>query len=116
MQTVLYVSPMQLGDEVAVRQAHEDFPLEALQRGIGVDRLIAFIGSGYYALEITVSDGDFQENFHRFVGAPEVQRLFAALRPYVQNLPAPDAKTADLPLATAMLLWQSSGSADSTSV
>src|SRR5687767_13475250 len=94
MQTVLYVSPMELGDEVAVRQAHEEFPVEALQRGIGVDRLIAFIGSGYYALELTVADGDFQANFHRFLATPEVQRLFAALRPYVRDLPAPDAKTA----------------------
>ena len=116
MQTVLYVSQMELGDEVAVREAHETFPVEALQRGIGIDRLIVFIGSGFYALEITVSDGDFQENFHRFLGAPEVQALLAALRPYVKNLPGPDAKTADLPLATAMLLWQSPGVADSTSV
>ena len=116
MQTVLYVTQMELGDEVAVREAHETFPVEALQRGIGIDRLIVFIGSGFYALEITVSDGDFQENFHRFLGAPEVQALLAALRPYVKNLPGPDAKTADLPLATAMLLWQSPGVADSTSV
>ena len=116
MQTVLYVSPMELGDEVAVRAAHEAFPAEALERGIGIDRLIAFIGSGFYALEITVADGDFQDNFHRFLGTPEIQQLFAALRPYVRNLPAPDAKTADLPLMTAMLLWQEPGTADSTSV
>ncbi len=116
MQTVLYVTQMELGDEVAVREAHEQFPVEALQRGIGVDRLIVFIGSGFYALEITVSDGDFQENFHRFLGAPEVQQLFSALRPYVRDQPAPTAQTADLPLATAMLLWQKPGVADSTSV
>ena len=116
MQTVLYVSPMELGDEVAVRAAHANFPIETLERGIGIDRLIAFIGSGMYALEITVSDGDFQENFHRFLGTPEVQQLFSALRPFVRNLPGPDAKTADLPLMTAMLLWQSSGAADSTTV
>ncbi len=116
MQTVLHVSRMNVGDEVAVREAHDAFPVEALQRGIGVDRLVVFIGSGYYALEITVGDGDFQENFHRFLGAPEVQQLFAAIRPHVQDLPSPDAKTADLPLATAMLLWQTPGAADSTTV
>ena len=116
MQTVLYVSPMSVGDEIPVREAHERFPAEALTRGIGIDRLIVFIGSGTYGLEITVSDGDFQENFHRFLRAPEVRELFEALRPYVQNLPAPDARTADMPLATAMLFWQSPESADSTSV
>ena len=116
MQTVLHVSEMELGDEVAVREAHDAFPVEALQRGIGVERLVVFVGSGFYALEITVGDGDFQENFHRFLGAPEVRQLFDALRPYVNNLPAPDAKTADLPLATAMLLWQAEGQVDSTSV
>ena len=106
MQTVLHISPMHLGNELAVRQAHDRFPTEALERGIGVDQLIAFIGSGYYALELTVSDGDFQANFHRFLQAPEVQALFAELRPHVEQLPEPDAQTADLPLATAMLLWQ----------
>lgn len=116
MQTVLHVSRMELGDEVEVRAAHDAFPAEALQAGLGVERLVVFVGSGFYALEITVSDGDFQENFHRFLGAPEVRQLFDALRPYVNDLPAADAKTADLPLATAMLLWQSEGTADSTSV
>ncbi len=116
MQTVLYVSRMEVGNEVAVRAAHDAFPAGALQQGAGVDRLVVFIGSGFYALEITVSDGDFQENFHRFLGTPEVQTLFAAIRPHVENLPQPDAKTADLPLATAMLLWQKPGMADATSV
>lgn len=116
MQTVLYVSPMELGDEVAVRAAHDAFPAEALQRGLGLERLVIFIGSGFYALELTVGDGDFQENLRRFLDAPEVRHLFDALAPYVKNLPAPDAKTADMPLATAMLLWQAEGTLDSTSV
>ena len=116
MQTVLYVTQMELGNEVAVRETHDAFPVEALQRGIGVDRLVVFIGSGFYALEITVSDGDFQENFHRFLGTPEVRQLFDGLRPHVRDLPGPDAKTADLPLTTAMLLWQAEGQADATSV
>jgi len=116
MQTVLYVSPMVTGDEVAVRQAHADFPVEALAAGIGIDRLVVFIGSGYYALELTVNDGDFQENFHRFLGDPAVQSLFAALRPFVQHLPRPEETTANLPLATAMMLWQSAAGADSTTV
>src|SRR5687767_14670449 len=62
MQTVLYVSPMKLGHEVQVRQIHDRFPVTALARGVGIERLVAFIGSGFYALEITVTEGDFQEH------------------------------------------------------
>jgi hypothetical protein len=116
MQTVLLISKMALGEEVAVRRLHESFPLEALERGIGVERLLAFIGNGWYALEITVGDGDFQSNFHRFLAAPEFRDFFAALRPFVPLLPTPDAHTADLPLATAMLLWQAPGRIDATAV
>ncbi|HEU5433935.1 MAG TPA: hypothetical protein VFU81_19860 [Thermomicrobiales bacterium] len=114
MQTVLLVCPMELGKEQLVREAHERFPLAALQRGIGVERIVAFIGSGTYALSLTTADGDFQTNFARFVADPAVERFFDALRPYVRDLPRPDEKTADLPLATAMLLWQANGERDST--
>ncbi len=116
MQTVLYVSQMELGDEVAVREAHDAFPVEVLQRGIGIDRLVVFIGSGHYALEITVSDGDFQENFHRFLGTPEIRNLFADLGAHVSGLPKPDTGTAHMPLATAMLLWNRTGDRDLTTV
>ncbi|MEA2530938.1 MAG: hypothetical protein QOG89_2582 [Thermomicrobiales bacterium] len=110
MQTVLYVSPMTTGDEVEVRRIHERFPLEALDAGVGVERLIAFIGSGIYALEITVGDGDFQEQFHRFLRTPAVQDLFRELSPHVKTLPGPDQETADMPLAAPTLIWQ--GTAD----
>jgi hypothetical protein len=116
MQTLLYVSRMERGDETAVRAAHERFPLAALDAGIGVERIVAFIGSGMYALEITVADGDVQENLHRFLDHPDVQRLFDELRPHVATLPLPGAQTADLPLATAMILWQAPGHVDATSV
>lgn len=105
MQTVLYVSPMTLGDEVQVRAAHESFPVETLEQGVGIERLKAFIGSGFYALEITVADGDFQEQFHRFLGTPEVVAFLDQLRPYIQGLPTPDEGTADMPLGTQMLEW-----------
>jgi hypothetical protein len=116
MQTLLYVSQMTTGDEVAVRKAHEAFPVEALSRGLGIERFVAFIGSGMYAMEITVADGNVQDNIHRFLGAPEVQSLFDALRPHVDDLPQPSDQTADMPLATAMLLWQSTPEKDLTSV
>ncbi len=116
MQTVLYVGRMQTGTEVEVRRVHDDFPVEALQHATGVERLVLFIGSGIYAMEVTVGDGDFQDNFHRFLGSPDIQALFQALRPYVQDLPIADQLTADMPLATAMLLWQRSGQGDATTV
>jgi hypothetical protein len=106
MQTVLFVSPMTLGDELQVRDLHEAFPVAALDRGVGVRRLRAFIGSGFYALEITVDEGDFQEQFHRFLDTPEVARFFAALGAHVQDLPKPGEETAAMPLAAPMLEWE----------
>ena len=116
MQTLLYVSRMTTGDEVAVRKAHESFPVEVLAGGLGIERFVAFIGSGFYAMEITVGDGNVQENLHRFLAAPEVQALFGALRPHVDNLPRPDEQTAEMPLATAMLVWQSDPEKNLTAV
>jgi hypothetical protein len=116
MQTVLLVCRMEVGSELAVREAHDRFPVEVLDRGVGVDRIVVFIGSGQYALELTVSDGDFQENFHRFLGTPEVRDLFSALAEHVSDLPSPDTETAHMPLATAMLLWNRAGVQDSTTV
>lgn len=106
MKTVLFVSPMTLGDEVQVREIHERFPVEALEPGVGVERLSAFVGSGFYALEITVSDGDFQQQFHRFLDTPEVVAFFAELGEYVQNLPQPGEETAAMQLAAPMLEWE----------
>ncbi len=106
MQTVLYISPMKLGSEVQVRQIHERFPVEALERGAGVGRLVAFIGSGFYALEIAVEDGDFQEQFHRFLATPEIAGFFEDLTAHVEHLPLTAEGTAAMPLAAQMLLWQ----------
>src|SRR5262249_40891308 len=112
MQTVLYVSPMRTGDEVEVRRIHEGFRLDELEAGVGVERLVAFIGSGLYALEITVGNGDFQQLFHGFLRTPVVQDLFRQLEHYVQDLPTPEEDTADMPLAVPMLVWRRSGDGD----
>ena len=106
MQTVLFVSPMTLGDERQVRQIHEGFPVDALDRGAGVERLRAFVGSSVYALEITVGEGDFQEQFHRFLDTPEVAAFFAALGAHVQGLPRPGEETAAMALAAPLLEWE----------
>jgi hypothetical protein len=106
MQTVLYVSPMELGDEVQVRTIHSRFPVAALDAGAGIERLVAYIGSGFYALEITVADGDFQEQFHRFLGTPEVARFFQELSAHVKDLPTAAEETAAMPLAAPMLYWE----------
>lgn len=109
MQTVLYVSPMELGNEVQVRQIHERFPVESLNRGTGVERLVAFIGSGFYALELTVADGDFQTQFHRFLATPEVASFFQELAAHVDRLPLNSEGTATMPLATRLLAWERDG-------
>lgn len=114
MQTVLYVSRMTTGDEVEVRKIQQAFPVDVLDRGIGVDRMVAFIGSGLYALEITVADGDFQEQFHRFLATPEVRSLFDRLSPHVESLPMMNQQTADMPLMAAAMLWQSTADQTAT--
>jgi hypothetical protein len=108
MQTVLYVSSMTLGSEVEVRQIHERFPVEALAAGTAVDQIAAFIGSGFYALQMTLADGhgDFQSCFHEFIGDPKVQAFFDELRPYVDELPTADSQTAELHLASPLMFWQ----------
>jgi hypothetical protein len=116
VQTVLYVSPMTTGDEVEIRKIHERFPVETLEAGIGVERLLAFIGSGIYALEITVADGDFQEQFHRFLTAPPIREFFRELGRHIEAVPLAEQTTAEMPLATAMMLWQRTGERDATSV
>lgn len=106
MQELMFISTMTLGDEVEVRALHDGFAWDALERGGGVERVRAFIGSGFYALEVTVGEDDIQGNLHRFLGTPEVEQLFTALRPYVQDLPRPEQGTADMPLAAPLVDWR----------
>lgn len=108
MKSVLYISPMELGNELQVRRIHERFPVEAVARDTGIERLVAFIGSGFYALEVTVGDGDFQEQFHRFLATPEVANFFAELQTHVDHLPLNSEGTAEMPLSTPMLTWNKS--------
>lgn len=116
MQTVLLVGKMETGRELEVRHIHENFPVETLAGGIGIERLVAFIGSGIYALELTAADGYFQENFHRFLSNPDIRELFEELGEIVEGLPGPDTLTADMPLAAAMMIWQPDNETDRTSV
>lgn len=108
MQTVLFVSTMTLGHEHEVRQIHERFPIEALEQGAGVTRVTAFLGSGFYALELTVDDEtrDFQTSFHEFVQTPAVQQVFEELRAHVDELPAPADETGHLHLASPLFHWE----------
>ena len=112
MQTVLFVSTMTLGDEVPVREIHERFPIEALERGAGVSRVTAFLGSGFYALEFTIDerDGDFQSGYHRFVGTPELQLFFDELRAHVDELPGSADETGHIHLASPLFHWERGGS------
>jgi hypothetical protein len=105
MRSVLFVTTMNLGDELQVREIHHQFPSAVLANDAGVERVRAYIGSGHYALELGVNDGDFQEAFARFTSTPAVMEFFDALRPYVQDLPIPGQETASLPLAAPILDW-----------
>jgi hypothetical protein len=99
---------MTLGDEVPVREIHGHFPVEALDQGVGVSRVTAFLGSGFYALELTIDDEgtDFQSRYHEFVRSPEIQRFFDELRAHIDELPAPQDETGHLHFATPLFHWQ----------
>ena len=58
------------------------------------------------ALELTVADGDFQEQFHRFLSTPEVAAFFHELSAHVNDLPTSAEETAAMPLAAPMLHWE----------
>ncbi len=106
MQNVLFISPVTLGDEVQIRRVHELLPTEAIAQSESVEHIQAFVGSGFYALELAFADGDFQERFRTFVSLPDVQTFFDALRPYVKSLPFPEDETADVLLASPVLYWE----------
>ncbi|HKG24853.1 MAG TPA: hypothetical protein VKB09_04350 [Thermomicrobiales bacterium] len=108
MQTVLFVSTMTLGDEVTVREIHDGFPIDALDQTEGVNRVVAFIGSGFYALELTIDDKgrDFQTRYHKLIGNPEIQRFFNELRAHIDELPAPQDETGHLHFATPLFHWE----------
>ena len=99
---------MTLGSEVEVRQIHEQFPIEAIATSTSVDQISAFIGSGFYALQLTLSEsgGDFQQGFREFIGASDVQAFFDELRPFVDELPTAGSQTAELHLASPLLFWE----------
>jgi len=106
MQSMLFISAMTLGKETEVRELHNEFPLEALALGDAIETIGAYIGSGFYALQVAFSDGDFQERFREFVRTPEVQNFFDQLRVYVNDLPAADDQTAEVPLAAPLFYWE----------
>ena len=106
MQTVLFVSTMTLGKETDVRELHDQFPVEALESGETFDNMAAYIGSGFYALQLGFHSGDFQERFREFVTNPALQSFFDQLREFIDELPAPSDHTAELHLAVPLFAWQ----------
>src|SRR4051812_4959901 len=106
MQTVLFVSTMTLGKETEVRELHDDFPVEALAAGDAIENLAAYIGSGFYALQLGFGDGDFQQHFRDFVTDKNVQSFFDGLRAYIDELPAAGDQTAELHLAVPLFTWR----------
>jgi hypothetical protein len=81
---VAYVSTIVAGGESAVRAAHDFFPRAALTNS-GASSVSVFIGSGYYVLVLEHLTDDFQDQFARFTGDPEVRRFFEQLKPYLEE-------------------------------
>lgn len=137
MKRIAYVMQMQGGHEGEAREAQTNMPTDEL-KGLGIQSVESFIGSGYYILVLECEETDFQATMERFFKTPSVQGFLDKLRPFVQGLPqrgeayaAADAKhsgaqatqsqmatstvsSAQLPLAASAYHWSASGGTTNT--
>jgi hypothetical protein len=124
---LLLVGQVNPGDEGRVREAQAHFPTDAAA-GAGIGAIEAFIGSGYYALELEIDSDDVQDILAAYFNDPRVRAFHASLEPMVSGLPRPDVpygptdrfhdgepaassprtaqSSADLPLAAGMYRWR----------
>jgi hypothetical protein len=116
VQTLLFLYDTEPGDEQGIRSVHKAFPVSALSDRSGIAHIAVFLGSGRYALQVTLEDGDVQERVRQFIDHPEIQRFFDRLRSYVPGLPLPGAETAEMPIAAPMLVWSASDAAESIAI
>lgn len=85
---IAYVARVKPGMEAELREIQQHMPHGAMKR-LGICRVDAFVGSGYYLLVFDHEDSDFQTFFQRFSLDPGMRGFWQKLEPYVDGLPSP---------------------------
>jgi hypothetical protein len=86
---LLLVGRVKPGQEPALRQVQARFPIDAAKEA-NIDAFEAFIGSGYYAVQLEIGGNDVQGILAKFLNDPRVREYRASLEPIVEGLPGPD--------------------------
>jgi hypothetical protein len=86
---LLLVGRVKLGQEPRLREVQAQFPIDAA-REANIDAIEAFIGSGYYAVQLEIGGSDVQGILAKFLNDPRVRDFRDSLEPIVEGLPGPD--------------------------
>jgi len=128
---LLIIGRVTPGSETALRETQAHFPCDAAIEA-GIEAVEAFVGSGFYAVELEIGADDIQHVLATFFNDSRVREFRAALEPMVEGLPGPDYQfgpadrfhadasgdsndgqtgqtvynTGDLPFAASMYRWR----------
>jgi hypothetical protein len=123
---LLMIGRIKQGREPHLREAQARFPHDAANEA-GIDAIEAYIGSGFYAVQLEIGRDDIQHVLSTFFNDDRVRQFRADLDPIVDNLPSPDYRfgpadrfhqgeeqaeaaivynTGDLPFAASMYRWR----------
>src|SRR3954462_8315529 len=69
---LLLVGRVKLGQEPRLREVQAQFPIDAA-REANIDAIEAFIGSGYYAVQLEIGGNDVQGILAKFLNDPRVR-------------------------------------------
>ena len=123
---LLIIGHIKHGAEKKLREAQAHFPHDAANEA-GIDAVEAYIGSGFYAVQLEIGRDDIQHVLATFFNDDRVRQFRADLEPIVDGLPGPDYRfgpadrfhedeaasdagtvynTGDLPFAASMYRWR----------
>ena len=125
---LLIIGHVKHGAEQELREAQARFPHDAAIEA-GIDAVEAYIGSGFYAVQLETGRDDIQHVLSTFFNDDRVRRFHADLEPIVDGLPGADSRfgpadrfheaegetkaaspsvynTGDLPFAASMYRWR----------
>ncbi len=123
---LLIIGRIKPGAEPDLREAQARFPHDAANEA-GIDAIEAYIGSGFYAVQLEIGRDDIQHVLSAFFNDDRVRRFRADLEPIIDGLPGPDYRfgpadrfhedegeagaatvfsTGNLPFAASMYRWR----------